>query len=294
MSEQLQLRNGNCEQVAAFKGASAECVVDTTYNRIVVNDNQTTGGWPAALETRTPVADANYTVALTDRIVAYTAITAPHQVTLPPSVSPSTPSLLGYPIGARLLVVDESGTCSPSNTITITPSGTDKIDGQTSFVINSSYGYVGLESNGAGFWTVINSKSTVAQSPHGASIQFFVTEFLQTITSGSSVTCGTQLPAPALIFSVGVYVVQAIATSGATTFNVGDQAQQGDGGAGAGPRFANDVNVGYQSASAGLASSPFYNWEATNIILTPTSGTFTGGGQVRVSISYALMNPPNS
>jgi hypothetical protein len=172
-------------------------VVDTTYNRIVVNDNQTAGGWPAALETRTPVGDANYMVALTDRIVAYTAITAPRQVTLPPSVSPSTPSLLGYPIGARLLVVDESGNCSPSNTITVVPSGTDKIDGQTSFVVNSSYGYVGLESNGAGAWTVINSKSTAAQSPHGASIQFFVMEFLQTITSGAGVTCGTQLPAPA-------------------------------------------------------------------------------------------------
>jgi hypothetical protein len=48
MSEQLQLRAGAATQVAAFTPASAECVVDTTNNRICVGDGATAGGWPAA------------------------------------------------------------------------------------------------------------------------------------------------------------------------------------------------------------------------------------------------------
>ena len=38
MSEQLQLRRGTATQVAAFTGAQGEVVVDTTNNRLVVND----------------------------------------------------------------------------------------------------------------------------------------------------------------------------------------------------------------------------------------------------------------
>jgi hypothetical protein len=290
MSEQLQLRSGTYAQVAAFKGASAECVVDTTNNRLVIQDGVTTGGWAAGLEVRTAVADGAYTVLPTDRIVAYTSITAARAVSLPAAAS--------YPPGARLLVVDESGSCSAANTITINRNGTtDTIDGQASVLINSSYGYIGLESNGSNAWTIIMGKSTVAQSPHGASIQFFVTEFLQSV-SGTTVTCGTQLPYPALIFSVGVYVLTSTGLSvatGTTGFSVGDQISQGDSGASNG-RFATGVGLGYQSASAGLASSPFYNWEATNILLTATGGSapsFTSG-QVRISIHYAVMSPSNS
>lgn len=48
MSEQLQLRRGNGAQVAAFTGAPGEVVVDTTNNRIVVQDGATAGGFAAA------------------------------------------------------------------------------------------------------------------------------------------------------------------------------------------------------------------------------------------------------
>jgi hypothetical protein len=48
MSEQLQLRAGTAVQVAAFTPTAAECVVDTTNNRICVGDGATAGGWPAA------------------------------------------------------------------------------------------------------------------------------------------------------------------------------------------------------------------------------------------------------
>jgi len=48
LSEQLQLRRDIAVNVSAFTPASAECVVDTTNNRICVGDGSTAGGWPAA------------------------------------------------------------------------------------------------------------------------------------------------------------------------------------------------------------------------------------------------------
>jgi hypothetical protein len=48
MSEQLQLRRGNAAQVAAFTGAEGEVVVDTTNNRLNVQDGATAGGFAAA------------------------------------------------------------------------------------------------------------------------------------------------------------------------------------------------------------------------------------------------------
>jgi hypothetical protein len=81
LSEQLQLRRGTSSQVAAFTGAQGETVMDTTNNRLVLNDGVTVGGNPAAklseviTNSRTAVADAAYTVLATDRMIAYTALT---------------------------------------------------------------------------------------------------------------------------------------------------------------------------------------------------------------------------
>ncbi|MGH6798684.1 MAG: hypothetical protein ACREDI_09935, partial [Roseiarcus sp.] len=114
MSEQLQLRRGTSTQVGAFTGAQGETVMDTTNNRLVVNDGSTAGGWPAAklseviTNSRTAVSDAAYTVQATDRMVAYTALTATRVVTLPASSA--------YPTGTRLVVIDETGNCSTLKT----------------------------------------------------------------------------------------------------------------------------------------------------------------------------------
>jgi len=48
LSEQLQLRRGTASQVNAFIGAQGEAVMDTTNNRLVINDGSTAGGHPAA------------------------------------------------------------------------------------------------------------------------------------------------------------------------------------------------------------------------------------------------------
>ena len=78
MSEQLQLRRGTASQVASFTGAQGEVAVDTTDNRIVVQDGATAGGFAAAklgeviTNTRTAVADAAYSALATDRMIAFT------------------------------------------------------------------------------------------------------------------------------------------------------------------------------------------------------------------------------
>ncbi|MGA3301975.1 MAG: hypothetical protein ABSC72_01645 [Methylovirgula sp.] len=154
MSEQLQLRRGTAAQVAAFTGAQGEAIVDTTNNRLVVQDGATAGGFPAAklsevvTNTRTQVSDAAYSVQTTDRMVAFIALTAARLVSLPAAAS--------FPTGMRLIVIDESGACSATNTITVTAAGTDLINGLATAGISSAYGFVAIESNGSGKWTIVD------------------------------------------------------------------------------------------------------------------------------------------
>jgi hypothetical protein len=157
MSEQLQLRRGTAAQIAAFTGAQGEAIVDTTNNRLVVQDGATAGGFPAAklsevvTNTRAPVNDAAYSVQTTDRTVAFTALTAARVVSLPAASS--------FPTGVRLIIVDESGACSTTNTITVTRAGTDLINGATTSVVSTAYGFVAIESNGYNKWTIVDSAS---------------------------------------------------------------------------------------------------------------------------------------
>ena len=62
-------------------------------------------------------------------------------------------------------MIDESGSCSASNTITVSRAGSDTINGGTSALLNSAYAFVGLESDGVSKWTVIGP---VAQAQFNA------------------------------------------------------------------------------------------------------------------------------
>ena len=281
MSEQLQLRRGTSSQVAAFTGAQGETVMDTTNNRLVVNDGSTIGGWPAAklseviTNTRTAVNDAAYSVLATDRMVAYSALSAARIATLPASTA--------YPTGTRLVVVDETGNCSPIKTLTITPNGADVIDGATSAVLNVPYGFIGLESNQAGEWTIIDqgfmpALANIAAAAHGATIQIGVLETLVTL-SGSSTNASLQIPANCIVFSVGARVVTAI--TGATSYEVGV--------AGNLSQFGSSLSISAGSTNYGLIG-PTAFYSATTLTITAAGGSFAGG-QVRLSISYLLANP---
>lgn len=157
MSEQLQLRRGTAAQVTAFTGAQGETIVDTTNNRLVVQDGATAGGFAAAklseviTNTRTQVNDAAYTVQTTDRMVAFIALSAARTVSLPAAAS--------FPTGVRLIVIDESGACSSSNAITVARAGADLVNGSTTAVISVAYGYMAIESNGTNKWTIVDQSA---------------------------------------------------------------------------------------------------------------------------------------
>jgi hypothetical protein len=281
LSEQLQLRRGTATQVAAFTGAQGEVVMDTTNNRLVVNDGVTAGGAPAAklseviTNGRTGVSDAAYTIQATDRMVAYTALTAARVVTLPASSA--------YPTGTRLLIVDETGNCSVTKTLAVNAAGSDTINGAASAIVNEAYGFVGLESNGAGEWTIVDvgfmpATTNVAAAQHGATIQAQVVETLVTL-SGSSTNASVPIPANCIVLAVGARVLTTI--TGATSYEIGVSGNLS--------QFGSLLSISAGSSNFGLIG-PTAFYTNTTIIITAAGGSFTGG-QVRLSISTLLANP---
>ena len=281
MSEQLQLRRGTASQVAAFTGAQGETVMDTTNNRLVVSDGSTAGGWPAAklveviTNGRTPVSDAAYSALTTDRMIAYTALSAARVVSLPPASA--------YPTGTRLLIVDETGNCSTTKTLTISPNGSDVIDGATSAVVNVAYGFIGVESNQSGEWTSVDqgfmpALANLAAAAHGANLQIGMLETLVTL-SGGSTNASVQIPANCIVLAVGARVVTAI--TGATSYEVGVSGNLS--------QFGSGLSISAGSTNYGLIG-PTAFYSATTLTITATGGSFSGG-QVRLSIAYMLANP---
>ena len=281
MSEQLQLRRGTASQVAAFTGAQGETVMDTTNNRLVVSDGSTVGGWPAAklveviTNGRTPVSDAAYSALTTDRMIAYTALSAARVVSLPPASA--------YPTGTRLLIVDETGNCSTTKTLTISPNGSDVIDGATSAVVNVAYGFIGVESNQSGEWTTVDqgfmpALANIAAAAHGANLQIGMLETLVTL-SGGSTNASVQIPANCIVLAVGARVVTAI--TGATSYEVGVSGNLS--------QFGSGLSISAGSTNYGLIG-PTAFYSAATLTITATGGSFSGG-QVRLSIAYMLANP---
>lgn len=280
MSEQLQLRRGTAAQVAAFTPAQGETVVDTNYFRLYVGDGATAGGWAAARAQRTAVSNAGYTALGTDRIVAYTTLSAAQTVTLPAAAS--------FPPGERLMVIDESGACSTTNTITVTAAGTDKINGAASVPISLAFGFLALESNGSNAWAITDS-FMAAQAPHGAGIQFAVLEITSGTLSGALVTLSNVIPNNCFILSVGMYVTTTV-TGPSTNFLIGWNGPGGStstfGTIGSGSFAAGSTNYGLTPPTA-TYSGPY------NITLTPTGGNFTAGA-VRLSIHLMYCSPSSS
>lgn len=151
MSVQIKRRRDTVANNNTFTGAQGEIVIDTTYTRPRVHDGSTVGGFPLGLEGRTPISDTAYSVLGTDRLVSYTTLTAARIITLPAASA--------YPIGARLTIADESGSCSATNALTINRAGSDTINGTTSTVVSTPYGSVSIESNGSNAWTILSNRA---------------------------------------------------------------------------------------------------------------------------------------
>jgi hypothetical protein len=283
MSVQVKRRRDTAANVAAFAGAQGELIVDTTNNRLTVHDGATAGGWAAAklseviTNGRTAVSDVSYAVLAADRSVAYTALTAARSISLPAASA--------YPIGTPLILFDESGGCSAINALTVARAGADTIDGAASAVIATPYGYVVLESNGSSKWTIIDQSlgsmatQQVAQAANGGAIQHQVIE--QTVSlSGASTTAPVPIPANCIVLACGCRVIAAV--TGAPSFGVGVS--------GAATQFGASLSGAAGATNYGIVG-PYGCYSATNLIVTATSGSFTGG-VVRLSLKIMLVPPP--
>lgn len=193
---QVQTRRDTATNIAAATGAAGEVWVDTTNWRLVVNDGSTAGGWPVPklsqtlTNYRTAVSDASYTIVpLTDRLVPYAALTAARVVTLCAASA--------YPQGTPLTIVDETGNCSATKTITITRAGSDTINGATSVVLAAPYGYCALESNGSNAWTVIDLSGPVSIINGGSGVSPKALPFTVAATAiNANSVADTAIPIP--------------------------------------------------------------------------------------------------
>lgn len=91
------------------------------------------------------LADDSYAVVATDYRASYTSLTAARTVTLPAANT--------VPAGLKVIVKDESGACSGTNTITVSVASAGTIDGAASKVVNTAYGTARFYSNGAQWMT---------------------------------------------------------------------------------------------------------------------------------------------
>ncbi len=81
------------------------------------------------------------------------------------------------------------------------------------------------------------------------------------------------------VLGVAVYVTTLITSAAAVSFSVGDGSDADKWGAGI------VFTAGTATTSADFTESPSLYTSATNIVLTPNTGTFTGG-KVRAAIHY--------
>lgn len=145
-----QLRRGTNSQMNGFTGAVGEPTFDTTFNRLVLHDGNTAGGWPHAL------ASVQTSTAASTSIGATTAVffgysTAAAQTVILPAAS-------AYPPGQRLFIADGAGFAGTDNITVVTNSASDTVYtstggvSTTAMVINTNGGQCALYSNSSNHW----------------------------------------------------------------------------------------------------------------------------------------------
>jgi hypothetical protein len=128
----------------------AALVLSTKYGGVRLRSNGSNAWNVIAATGVTPISDASYTCNSNDHVVTYTTLAAARTVTLPAASS--------YAPGQRLVVMDQSGNCSATLTISIVPAGADLISGSSAPVIlQQAYDFRGLISDGVAHWTIVDT-----------------------------------------------------------------------------------------------------------------------------------------
>lgn len=128
---------------------------------------------------------------------------------------------------------------------------------------------------------IIDEKVGAGWTAHGAGLAMVTVEDELTL-SGASVSTAVAFPNQCVIVGASVRVTQAI--TGAPSFQVGDGTSA--------TRYVSALSVSLGATSRGTIG-PVGNYTSTPVIITPTSGSFTGG-KARVALHYLLITPPSS
>lgn len=206
------------------------------------------------IDQRSTFSNANYTAVSSDRYVAQIGtMSAPRTVTLPlaSSVNP----------GQLLVIIDESGTVSTSNTINIARSGSDTINNLTSAMIRAPYGRALLYSDGVSKWT--DGLTGVSRGGTGLSTLPTNGQLLIGDSVTSSYDLGTLTAGPGISITNGAGTIQINNTS--VTGGTLAQGMTGDGTDG-------DVVI---SVNTTLARDMNYNSLVVNTGVTLNPGGYT-------------------
>jgi len=111
---------------------------------------------------RTAVSNADYTILATDKVVAQIGTMSAARIF-------SLPTAALYPAGEELIIVDQSGTVTSSNKITVSRASADTIDGATSVDILFAYGFLKLISDGVSKWKI--SSSSIATTTVAGTVE---------------------------------------------------------------------------------------------------------------------------
>lgn len=208
--------------VTISSGAGTATLATQTANRIFAGPASGAAATPTfrALATadlplvRQTFANADVTLSAGTTYLAQTgALSASREVTLPLANS--------VPAGHRIILADESGTATVSNTLQLVRAGSNIINGQTTLqVITSPYGQAAITSNGANDWIYDNTPSLpvalglIAQT----SANVIQARTLTGTANQITVTNGTGASGNPTISFPSSIIVDTFATTGNATF----------------------------------------------------------------------------
>jgi hypothetical protein len=258
--------------VAGDQGSAINCVLfnsDAGANNTVANIRESTGTAVTNNATvqqqiegnfRTTVADAAHTVTVNDLLVVYTSLSAARTVTLPAATT--------FTAGRRLVVIDESGSASATNTISLAPNGTDTIDGSntTQVLINRPRGRLEVETNGSNGWYLLDC-SVVHEATIGGDVALNNTGNFFDGPSAAQGTVGRWRASGSITVmdTAGAAACSAKLWDGTTTLAANPQNTQG-------------ANVAVQFSFSGYISAPAGNIRISAKDASSTSGLIQRNG----------------
>lgn len=124
--------------------------------------------------------------------------------------------------------------------------------------------------------------SAIAATASGAALEYHIAEIDHTLDAASVSETAPVIPANAQVIAVSGRIISEI-TGTFSTWSLGV--------AGSTNRYGSGLGGALNSYITGLTGTPVSYYSPTTLLLTPDSGSFTGGA-VRLAVNYLTVQPP--